>query len=133
MTTEILHGTEKRLYDLIAPLVLSPFVIQQNRGIAFKTSRKHVWILSVEENEKCTGFLPMQLKNNRGEINNYYIQDRNEELLSALLTDALAFAQTQNLKIIDIITQIEDYETIQKIGFVVEKQFVKCARFRMKI
>ncbi|MDR2806509.1 MAG: hypothetical protein LBB85_12930 [Dysgonamonadaceae bacterium] len=133
MTTEILHGTEKRLYDLVAPLVLNPFVIQQNRGIAFKTTRKHVWIVSVTDNEKCTGFLPIQLKHNRGEINNYYIQDRDEELLLSLLTDALEFAKEQNLNMLDIITQIEDYETIQKKGFSVAKQFVKCSRFRIKV
>ncbi|MDR1526246.1 MAG: hypothetical protein LBS46_01075 [Dysgonamonadaceae bacterium] len=133
MEIEILQGTEKRLYDLIAPLVLNPIVIRQNGGVAFKTTRKHIWVVVISDDEKCTGFLPVQINNHIGKINNYYIKDRDGELLSSLLKRTLEYAKKQNMKAIDIITQIQDYETVQKHGFETETQFVNYTRFRKRL
>lgn len=133
MKIELVQGTEKRLYDLVAPLVLNPAIIRQNGGVAFKTTRKHVWVVAVEEEERCVGFLPVQLNNTVGKINNYYIKDRDEEIFLALLKKTLEYAKELHLKAIDIITQIEDYELIQKQDFEPATQFVKYTRFRKQL
>jgi hypothetical protein len=133
MEVEVLQGTAKRLYDLVAPLVLNPAVIRQNGGVAFKTSPKHVWLVSVLDNGRCAGFLPIQINNRVGKINNYYIKDRDEQLLSSLLGQVIEFAKQQNLKAIDIIAQIEDYKAVQQQGFAVETQFVRYTRFRKRL
>ena len=33
-----LHGTDKKLYELVAPLVMSPEVLKQNYNYPFRTS-----------------------------------------------------------------------------------------------
>ncbi|MDR0541704.1 MAG: hypothetical protein LBH19_05770 [Dysgonamonadaceae bacterium] len=133
MVMEILYGTEKRLYDLIAPLVLNPAVIRQNRGFAFKTTPKHRWIVFIEEEDKCTGFLPIQIRNNVGKINNYYVKNQDEEIFSSLLKKALDYAKRQNFEALDIIAQIEDYKIVQKQGFTAETKFVNYTRFRKQL
>jgi hypothetical protein len=130
MDIYVLHGTEKRLYDLIAPLVLSPAVLRQNRGVAFKTSSKHIWFVAVDGNQKCIGFLPVQFNNNIGKINNYYIKNRNEEIMTALLTQVLEYAKKFGYEAVDIIAQQEDYKTVQQLAFAEETQFVYYTRFR---
>ena len=38
-----LQGTDKLLYELVAPLVMNPAILRQNNNYPFKTSRSHVW------------------------------------------------------------------------------------------
>ncbi|MDR2683568.1 MAG: hypothetical protein LBB64_06850 [Dysgonamonadaceae bacterium] len=133
MKIELVQGTEKRLYDLVAPLVLNPAIIRQNGGVAFKTTRKHIWVVAVEEEDKCTGFLPVQINDHVGKVNNYYIKDREKEIFLALLEKTLEFAKELNLKAVDIITQIEDYDIVRQQGFTPETEFVKYTRFRKKL
>jgi hypothetical protein len=133
MEMEILQGTEKRLYDLVAPLVLNPAVIRQNGGFAFKTTPKHTWIVSVAEDGMCVGFLPVQVKNNICKINNYYVKNRNEEVFSSLLKKALEYAKKQKFEALDIIAQAEDYLSVLKHGLAAETKFVNYTRFRKKL
>ena len=49
MNIEKLHGTSTRLYQLVAPLVMSPPVLRQNNNYPFKTSDHHVWFVALEE------------------------------------------------------------------------------------
>jgi hypothetical protein len=133
MIMEILQGTEKRLYDLVAPLVLNPSVIRQNGGFAFKTTPKHTWIVSVAEDGNCVGFLPIQIKNNICKVNNYYIKNRNEDVFSSLLKKALEYAKKQKFEALDIIAQTEDYPTIQRHGLSPETKFVNYTRFRKQL
>ncbi|MDR2765754.1 MAG: hypothetical protein LBB90_12075 [Tannerella sp.] len=130
MKIEILQGTEKRLYDLVAPLVLNPSVIRQNNGVAFKTATNHIWIVAVSDDGACIGFLPVQKKGNTGEINNYHIQNRDEKLLKLLMRQVIKLAKKQKFEAIDIIAQKHDYKTVLKFGFISEKEFVKYTRFK---
>ena len=61
MNIEKLHGTSTRLYQLVAPLVMSPPVLRQNNNYPFKTSDHHVWFVALEE-EKVRGFMPVEVK-----------------------------------------------------------------------
>jgi hypothetical protein len=42
-----LQGTEKRLYQLVAPLVMNPEVLKQNYNYPFRTSESFVWFVAV--------------------------------------------------------------------------------------
>ena len=44
-----LHGTDKKLYELVAPLVMSPEVLKQNYNYPFRksTSGLLLWIINM--------------------------------------------------------------------------------------
>ena len=42
-----LQGTDKKLYELIAPLVLNPAVLRQNNNYPFKTGPKYTWYIAI--------------------------------------------------------------------------------------
>jgi hypothetical protein len=46
-----LHGTDKKLYELVAPLVMSPEVLKQNYNYPFRTSESTsgllLWIINM--------------------------------------------------------------------------------------
>ncbi|MDE5701140.1 MAG: hypothetical protein K2I15_01695, partial [Bacteroides sp.] len=79
-----LNGTEKRLYQLVAPLVMNPKVLKQNNNYPFRTSENFKWFVAVE-GKKVVGFLPLEHKKSEAIINNYYVKDNNTEVLKALL------------------------------------------------
>jgi len=80
----LLNGTEKRLYDMVAPLVMNPDVIKQNNGYPFKTSKDFVWYIAVKDKE-IAGFVPLKKTAAGLLIDNYYIREDNERTLSLLL------------------------------------------------
>ena len=41
-----LHGTDKKLYELVAPLVMSPEVLKQNYNYPFRTSEEYEWFVA---------------------------------------------------------------------------------------
>ena len=79
-----LKGTEKRLYQLVAPLVMNPVVLKQNYNYPFRTSENFIWFVAVEGKE-IVGFIPLEHKKSEAIINNYYIKENNAEVLKALL------------------------------------------------
>lgn len=79
-----LNGTEKRLYDIVAPLVMNPAVIRQNNGYPFKTSDKYVWYIAVE-NDAVAGFMPLKNSGTGYLIDNYYIRGDNAKTITMLL------------------------------------------------
>ena len=54
-----LQGTDKKLYELIAPLVLNPAVLRQNNNYPFKTGPKYTWYIAIEK-EQILGFIPIK-------------------------------------------------------------------------
>lgn len=77
-------GTEKRLYELVAPLVMSPAVLRQNNNYPFKTTRYHVWFLAVEDGE-IVGFMPVKTGEGHPRIDNYYVRGDSDDTLDLLL------------------------------------------------
>jgi hypothetical protein len=151
MKTEILKGTEQRLYRLVAPLAMNPHVIAQNNGVAFKTSDKHVYIVAIEYHdelvhdelvgdeiyttEKCIGFIPVQLKKNNteGYINNYYIKNREKKVFTSLVKETIKYAKKEKMNILYIISQKQDYTSLQKLKFIVEKPFIRYTKFKLNL
>jgi hypothetical protein len=79
-----LKGTDRRLYELVAPLVMNPDVLKQNYNYPFRTSEDFVWFVAVEK-RKVIGFIPVEEKKKECIINNYYVEDNNESTLKLLL------------------------------------------------
>lgn len=52
-------GTDKLLYELVAPLVMNPAILRQNNNYPFKTSRSHVWYIAFHETA-VVGFMPVK-------------------------------------------------------------------------
>ena len=85
-----LQGTDKKLYELIAPLVLNPAVLRQNNNYPFKTGPKYTWYIAIEK-EQILGFIPIKKTSVSSlMINNYYIKGDNLTILDKLLSEILA-------------------------------------------
>lgn len=83
-----LNGTDKKLYSLVAPLVMNAEVLKQNNGYPFKTSDAHTWFLAMEK-KRVVGFLPFVYKGkNKIYIDNYYIKGDDPTIIKAL-TEAI--------------------------------------------
>lgn len=82
-----LEGTDKKLYELVAPLVMNPAILRQNNGYPFKTSLRHVWYVALADGGVC-GFLPVKQTDALHYIDNYYIRGDSAEVIDALLQRA---------------------------------------------
>lgn len=96
MDIEILSGTAPRLYELVAPLVMSRNVLRQNNNYPFKTSRHHLWFIALEE-KIVMGFIPVEIKNDVAVINNYYIKEESNKTLSSLINSVLIHFKNESV------------------------------------
>jgi hypothetical protein len=129
MRIEILNGTEKRLYEVVGPLVMDSAVLRQNDGVAFKTSETHIYFVAIEDDDCCIGFIPVQKKGKTGLINNYYVRDRDKNTMISLIKSAEKYLVKEKLVSISIVAQNQDYEVMQKLNYIVEKPFVRNTKF----
>jgi hypothetical protein len=79
-------GGDKRLYDLVAHLVMSEEVLAYNQNYPFKTSSKYLWFVAIENGETL-GFVPVKLSKGEAKINNYYVAEDDGTVFSALLKE----------------------------------------------
>lgn len=82
------NGTEKRLYELVAPLVMNPKVLNYNNDYPFKTGEKFIWFIALSD-EEVIGFMPMEERGKQWIINNYYINPEAEEKVFKALLKAI--------------------------------------------
>lgn len=84
-----LHGTEDKLYELVARLVMDPDIIRQNNNYPFKTTPQYIWHLCMCEGG-VAGFMPV--KNTAGGlyIDNYYVKEDKREILEALIISVIS-------------------------------------------
>ena len=115
-----LQGTEKRLYQLVAPLVMNPEVLKQNYNYPFRTSESFVWFVAVDGKE-VVGFIPLEYTKREAVINNYYIRNNNAEVLKALLEKVIA--KMDKDKYLSSVTFVEHQEIFKELGFSVEKEW----------
>ncbi len=83
-----LGGTERRLYELVAPLAMDAAVIRWNNGYPFKTSGEHTWYVACRGRKVC-GFMPVRRSRGRALIDNYYAEGDDPSVLAALLAEAV--------------------------------------------
>ena len=115
-----LKGTEKRLYQLVAPLVLYPQVLKQNNNYPFRTAENFRWFVAVE-GRKVVGFLPLEYKRHEVLINNYYVKDNDAVVLTALLEKVID--SMEEGKTLTSITLVEHEDLFRELGFSAEKMW----------
>lgn len=115
-----LQGTEKRLYRLVAPLVMDPKVLKQNYNYPFRTSESFVWFVAVKGKE-VVGFIPLEYRRQEAIINNYYIKDNDAEVLRTLLEEVVAKADEE--KQLSAVAFVEHQELFREQGFAAEKEW----------
>lgn len=117
-----LPGTDDKLYQLVARLVMNPAVLKQNANYPFRTSEAYEWFLALEgEAEEVVGFLPVEHKRTEWVINNYYVKEKNPETLKLLIAKALE-AQPEEIALKAVCFK-EDMETFSQLGFETEKEW----------
>lgn len=124
-----LQGTEKQLYQLIAPLVMDANVLRKNNNYPFKTSDTYVWFIAVD-GKQVVGFLPVERRDSANVINNYYIGEKGEELLSLLLIEAISALGAD--KPLLSVTLTEHQPVFAEQGFEVEKEWKRYVKMRRK-
>lgn len=122
-----LSGTEDELYRLVGPLVMNPKVLRQNLNFPFRTTENFIWFLAEEEGQ-VLGFMPVERKRIEMVINNYYVQNKNREILSLLLKKVINVLGKQG----DLasVTFVEDAELFAQFGFKEEKKWTRYLRMK---
>lgn len=107
-------GTEARLYEAVAPLVMDVAVIRQNHNYPFKTAEHFTWFVAFE-GETVVGFMPVERRSTRATINNYYVAKGHEKALPAMIKAAVrALGDEPKLQAVAF---VEDTEVFKKEHF----------------
>lgn len=120
MRIEKFGGTDERLYQSVAKLVMNPEVLRQNNNYPFKTSIHHIWFVAFDE-ELVIGFMPVEVKNKSIIINNYYIPEENETVLPALLEETVQYF-TEEYELLSV-SQRRDMVVFQEKNFEVTREW----------
>ena len=135
-----LHGTDKKLYELVAPLVMSPEVLKQNYNYPFRTSEEYEWFVALD-NKHVVGFVPVEHKKYECVINNYYIKERNVDTLKLLLEKVLEKQLVKEFKQIYLEKQgeessltavsfVEDRDVFSELGFLEDKVWTRYVKMK---
>ena len=122
-----LQGTDKRLYELGAPLVMNPEILKQNYNYPFRTSEDFVWFVAVDK-KKVIGFIPVEEKKKEYVINNYYIESNNEDTLKLLLEKVIS--ETNTSKELTSVTFMEHSSLFKDLGFSEEKIWTRYVKMK---
>ena len=122
-----LQGTVKRLYELVAPLVMNPEILKQNYNYPFRTSEDFVWFVAVDK-KKVIGFIPVEEKKKEYVINNYYIESNNEDTLKLLLEKVIS--ETNTSKELTSVTFMEHSSLFKDLGFSEEKIWTRYVKMK---
>lgn len=88
MRIEKCSGTEERLYQLVAPLIMKSSVLRQNNNYPFKTSVRHTWFVALDE-EQVVGFIPVEKRDKCAVINNYHVNGDDNDILASMLQEVI--------------------------------------------
>lgn len=115
-----LQGTDSKLFKLVAPLVMDPNVLRKNNNYPFKTAKNYVWFVAIAH-KRVIGFIPVELRGNSAIINNYYVDEEQEEALPLLISSAVLGIDAERK--LSSVTLTEDRSVFEKQGFKVEKEW----------
>lgn len=122
-----LQGTDKRLYQLVAPWVMNPEVIKQNYNYPFRTSEDYEWFVALD-NKNVVGFIPVENKKSESVINNYYIKGKNEGTLKLLLEKIVETADSE--RGLTAVSFLEDTAVFKQLGFSEEKVWTRYVKMK---
>ena len=111
MKIEKLNGTDKRLYQLIAPLAMNSVIVKENGKVPITTSTKHIWYVAVDK-RKVVGFLAITGGNIK---HDYYC---NLEVFEDLLRNLMSDYHNSTLKYVASNVEVP---IMKKNGFTTEK------------
>ncbi len=120
-----LEGKDERLYSLVGPLVMDTEILKQNNNFPFRTSEKHVWYVAVDDN-RVTGFMPVEKKRSGLVVNNYYVEDRKSPVLKSLLKRIVKDAPDRVS--LYAVAMLNDAGTFEEEGFDVVKKWTRYVR-----
>lgn len=80
-----LNGTDSKLYELVAPLVMNPAVLRQNNNYPFKTGFNYLWYVAVDREEGVVGFIPLKPVSKGYCIDNYYSKGEDAGILEMMI------------------------------------------------
>lgn len=121
-------GTDKSLYPLVGPLVMNPKVLKQNYNFPFRTAENFIWFVAVE-GENVLGFVPLECKRNECVINNYFVWNKDEQVLATLLENIIS-KQEDVKKDLTSVAFVEDADAFKALGFVEEKRWTRYVKMR---
>lgn len=122
-----LPGTDRLLYELVAPLVMNPAVLKQNYNYPFRTSEDFVWFIALDDNA-IAGFMPVEKKKGELVINNYYIKGNDEGVLKQLLQQVIS--QSGEEANLTAVVFIEHSPLFKEFGFTDEKIWTRYVKMR---
>lgn len=122
-----LQGMDKRLYQLVAPLVMNPEVLKQNYNYPFRTSENYVWFIA-SDSKRVVGFIPVEYKKNECVINNYYVKDKDSDTLKKLLESVVAAVDED--KDLTAVSFLEDCDVFKELGFSEEKVWTRYVKMK---
>lgn len=122
-----LRGTDKRLYQLVAPLVMCPEVLKQNYNYPFRTSEDYVWFVALD-NKHVVGFIPVERKKKECIVNNYYVKDKNIDTLKMLMNTVIEALEEDNG--FTAISFLEDKDIFLELGFCEEKIWTRYVKMK---
>jgi hypothetical protein len=125
-----LKGEDKRLYSLVAHLVMSEEVLAYNQNYPFKTGSRYLWFVAADEESAVTGFIPVRLEESKkAKINNYYVADNDSEVFSTLLKEIIRTLSADFD--IESTTQLAHIPFFEQSGFSTTLYWKKYAKMRL--
>jgi hypothetical protein len=124
-----LEGEDQRLYYLVAHLVMNEEVLKYNLNYPYKTSPDYYWFVAVE-GDNVLGFIPVELKEGKATINNYYVANDDHEVFSILLKEVVLELQPDFE--IESVTQMRHISNFERNNFSIVyywKRYVKMKVF----
>ena len=118
----LLKGTEPRLYQLVAPLVMNSEILKYNNNYPFKTSDSFVWFVAVKE-ELVQGFVPVEIRGKHFVINNYYVDEKLEKKLFPQLLKAVQKKMEDQSKKFKAVVMVSHAQYFADMGFEVIKSW----------
>ena len=126
------EGLDAALYPCVGPLVMNPAVLKQNYNFPFRTTQAFRWFVAVDDDEVVAGFIPVERRRSGWIINNYYIKERDNTVLVALLQRIIDVASEEKHTLVSI-SFLEDRDVFREQGFEevnVWKRYVKMIKNR---
>ncbi|MDR1114601.1 MAG: hypothetical protein LBL33_00310 [Tannerella sp.] len=123
-----LEGGDKRLYYLVAHLVMNEEVLAYNLNYPYKTASNYVWFIAADD-DNILGFIPARLEEGQAKVNNYYVAGDDSAVFSALLEELV---NTLSLDYeIESVTQLRHVPYFERNSFSVTFYWKRYAKMKV--
>lgn len=118
-----LNGIDRKIYQLLGPLVMNPEVLRFNNNYPFKTGEQYEWHIAIE-GKKVRGFIPVEHRKKEWIINNYYAHPQYlEEVLPLLIKSVIEGAKVKSEIILSAVVQSKHQPFFVQEGFEITKSW----------